>query len=114
MARQVRPSGELHPLPLTVIGPTDDFRKSDREDALTSQDTPECAARRSLRATTARLEITVDVTPEFIFSLLFLSVVENSDVDDFSELLQRSDGYILWCSFSRTEAVLVTPDMDCR
>lgn len=84
MARHVRPRGELHPLPFTVTGPTVELRRRERVDALTLQDTPECDKRRSLRAMTAKFDIRLDVTFEFVVVLLlgFGFVVKYRDVED--------------------------------
>lgn len=70
-------------------------------DALTLQDTPECDKRRSLRAMTAKFDIRLDVTPEFVVLLLerFWFVVEYRDVDVFVDVyVEKEEGV----SFSST------------
>jgi len=81
-----------------MTGPTDDLRRRERDDALTLQDTPECDARRSLRATTARFEMRLDVTPEFVLLLRFWFVVEYRDVDVDLDLEDEEEGVSFSCT----------------
>ena len=86
IARHVNPRGLRQPLPLTVTGPTCCFRSRSDEDAVTSHFTPLFSANRNLRATTASLEIKVEVTP-----------FPDIDFFEFSDASEVEEGAALRC-----------------